>query len=186
MERWERERILGEWGVRDGSTRDQLERRTLEEELAGHPGVGQPLRRRIRNFRPDVDRYVASLGGPLPYMERLREIDEQTRLHEERLEREWQALAVECGRDGEEFARRWEQLAERWCFTEVNDLIERHNHYFPAETRLPMDPKTGDFVLVAGQPYRKRALDAAWVLERFEPRAAAFSDKRYSMGPQAT
>jgi hypothetical protein len=32
-----------------------------------------------------------------------------------------------------------------------------------------MDPKTGDFVLLDGRPYRRRPLDAAWVLERFPP-----------------
>jgi hypothetical protein len=170
VERWERERILGEWGIRDGNARDQLVRRRLEEDVAGHPGAGRPLRRRLRNFRPDVDRYVASLGGPLPYMERLRDIDVQTRAHEERLEREWRALAAECGRDEEEFARRWTRVAARWSFAEVNALIDRHNRYFPAESRLPMDPKTGDFVLIGGRPYRKRLLDAAWILERFPPR----------------
>jgi hypothetical protein len=30
-----------------------------------------------------------------------------------------------------------------------------------------MDPKTGDYVLVAGKPYRLDELDAAWALERF-------------------
>jgi hypothetical protein len=37
------------------------------------------------------------------------------------------------------------------------------------EARLPMDPRTGDFVKVDGKPYRRRPLDAAWVLERFPP-----------------
>ena len=36
-----------------------------------------------------------------------------------------------------------------------------------------MDPRTRDFVLVGGKPYRIRPLDAAWVLERFPPHRAA-------------
>jgi hypothetical protein len=32
-----------------------------------------------------------------------------------------------------------------------------------------MDPRTGDFVLVAGRTYRKQPLGTAWVLERFPP-----------------
>ena len=175
MERWERERILGEWGVRDGSATDRLVHRKLEEDLEGHPDKGRPLRSRLRNFPVDADRYVASLGGPLPYMQRLRDIDDQVCAHEERLERAREELLRQCGADHAAFARRWRDLAARWSFAEVNDLIDRHNRYFPAESRLPMDPKTGDFVLVGGRPYRKRALDAAWVLERFPPerRAAA-------------
>ena len=30
-----------------------------------------------------------------------------------------------------------------------------------------MDPRTGDFVLVGGMPYRRPLLDAEWVLRRF-------------------
>jgi hypothetical protein len=59
-----------------------------------------------------------------------------------------------------------------WDFGEVNDLIERHNRWYPAEARLPMDPRTGDYALVNGRSYRRPPLDAAWALERFASRAA--------------
>lgn len=49
----------------------------------------------------------------------------------------------------------------------MNDLIEKHNAYYPVEARLPMDPRTGDFVLVGGAPYRLRPLDESWALSRF-------------------
>jgi hypothetical protein len=48
-------------------------------------------------------------------------------------------------------------------------LIEEHNRWYPMEARLPMDPRSRDFALVNGRPYRRRPLDAAWVLERFPP-----------------
>jgi hypothetical protein len=169
VRRWERERILGDWGVRDGTARDGIERRLLEEDLEGSPLAGRRLRSRLRNFRPSVDRYVASLGGPLPYMVRLREIERETEDHVRRLEEARLELAAECGGDATRFARRWSALAERWSFAAVNDLIDRHNRYYPAEARLPMDPRTGDFIPVAGRPYRRRPLDADWVLERFPP-----------------
>ena len=54
-------------------------------------------------------------------------------------------------------------------FAEVNDLIERHNRWYPIEARLAMDPKTGDYALVNGRDYRLDPLDAEWVLERFPP-----------------
>ena len=176
MHRLEREAILGEWGVREGSARDVLERRRLERDLQASDAEARAVSRRLRNFRPAVDRYVASLGGPLPYMVRLREIHEETLAHERRLEEAWLELAADVRGDADVFARRWRALAARWNFTAVNELIERHNRYYPAESNLPMDPTTGDFVLVAGKPYRKRPLDARWVLERFPPvltRAAA-------------
>ena len=49
----------------------------------------------------------------------------------------------------------------------MNDLIERHNRHYPAESRLPMNPRTGDFVLINGRPYTREPLDVAWILERF-------------------
>lgn len=169
VERWERERILGEWGVRDGSALDRLQRQRVEENVEGGGLGGRPLRRRLRNFRPDVGHYVTSLGGPLPYMQRLRRIAEETQAHEERLAAAWAKLAEASDGDAAGFERRWRRIATRWSFAEVNDLIELHNRYYPAESRLPMDPKTGDFVPVAGRPYRKRPLDAEWILERFPP-----------------
>ena len=58
-------------------------------------------------------------------------------------------------------------VAERWNFGEVNDLIERHNRWYPIEARLAMDPRSRDFVKVGGRDYRREPLDADWILERF-------------------
>jgi hypothetical protein len=120
-----------------------------------------------------VDAYVASLGGPLPYMVRLREIERQTEAVEQELERRWRELARECAGDPAVFARRWRREAGRLDFGEVNDLIARHNRWYPAEARLPMDVRRRDYVLVNGEPYTRRPLDAAWALERFPAELAA-------------
>ena len=97
-------------------------------------------------------------------MARLREIAALTAAHEEALAEAHETIGGDPGA--------WAALVERWDFTEVNDLIERHNRWYPAESRLPMDPRTGDYVLVNGRSYRYRPLDAAWVRERFPSRAA--------------
>ena len=173
MDERERKRILGQWGVRAENARERRERRVLERDLAGAPYRDRPVRPRAHPFGPSPESYVASLGGPLPYMVRLREIEAGTAAHERELERAWRDLAGECGRDAHAFARRWCRLAERWNFTEVNDLIERHNRYYPAEARLPMDVRRRDYALVNGEPYWKRRLDRDWVLERFPPVLAA-------------
>jgi hypothetical protein len=166
VDRRERERIMREGGVRDSSTIERADARRLAEDLETSPLRGKPLRRRLRNFRPGVDNYVASLGGPLPYMQRLRELERATERHEARLAEARDELAAAYP-EPTEFARRWRVAAERWAFDDVNDLIERHNRYFPIESRLPMDPRTGDFVLLAGERYERRPLNADWILERF-------------------
>ena len=134
--------------------------------------MGRPLRRRLRNFRPDPHTYLSALGGPLPWMVRLREIDRLVGEHERLLEEAWRELSDALAGRPEELARRWLALARNWRFDETNALVERHNRNYPAEARLPMDPRTGDFVLVNGKPYRREPLDERWILERFPARVA--------------
>ena len=133
--------------MHEGTPRTQAADRLLHEDLSDSPLKGRPLRRAWRNFRPDVASHVGALGGPLPYMQRLREIDRLTDEHERELADTWLALANEVS-DPAEFARAWRTVAARRRFDEVNDLIERHNRFFPIEARLPMDPRTGDFVRI--------------------------------------
>src|SRR6266536_1162943 len=155
------EEIIGEWGVRDVTPPSARERARLEGDRDLNPLIGKPLRRRIRNFSPEADNYLASLGGPLPYMQRLRQIEAET-------ERQL-ALLAEAYEEHRRDPDALRALAERWDFGEVNTLIEKHNRWYPAESRLPMDPRTRDFVKVGGKPYRHDPLDAAWILERFPP-----------------
>jgi len=76
-------------------------------------------------------------------------------------------LLVAADGDRSRFASEWRALAETWDFGDVNALIESHNRHYPAESRLPMNPRTGDFVLVNGRPYTREPIGAAWILDRF-------------------
>jgi hypothetical protein len=153
------EQILGEWGVRDVTPPSQRERERLERDRDVNPLVGKPLRRRLRNFRPEADTYLASFGGPLPYMQRLRQIEADTERHLERL--------AEAYAEQRSDPDRWLKTLARWDFEDVNELIERHNRWYPLEARLAMDPKTRDYVRVGGRPYWREPLTAAWALELF-------------------
>jgi hypothetical protein len=159
VRRRERERILRQGVVLPETPRDRRNLEGLEADLRDSPLRGRELQLRLRNFRPDAGSYLASLGGPLPYMARLREIDALTTEHELALAAAHELLGTD--------ADAWAVVARGWDFGEVNELIDRHNRWYPAESRLPMDPRTGDYALVNGRSYRRRPLDAAWVLERF-------------------
>jgi hypothetical protein len=98
-------------------------------------------------------------------MIRLREIEEMIAAHEHALEAERERVAAAV--PPEAFASAWRAAAEAWGFDEVNDLVDRHNRWYPVESRLPMDPRRGDFVLVNGRDYRLQPLDAEWILTRF-------------------
>jgi hypothetical protein len=162
----ELKQIMSQGAIRPETPRDREERRVLQEELDTSPIKGQPLRQRYRNFRPDADAAIRALGGPTIWMRRLRAIEDEIDRHEELLEAAWHEVAAEA-RDAAEFAEVWRATAEQWSFAEVNELIDRHNANFPAEARLPMDPRTRDFVKVNGRPYQREPLDAAWILARW-------------------
>ena len=167
MDRWERKRVLGQWGVREENGRERVERELLERELEGEPFRNRRVRSRPNHFRLSAEGYALSRGGPLPYMVRLREIEAETRAHEEALATAWRELAEVCAGDPDRFQRRWRRRAARWDFGAVNELIERHNRFFPIESRLPMDVRRRDYALVNGRPYRLDLLGAGWILELF-------------------
>jgi hypothetical protein len=171
----ERRRLLGQWGPRENTPGGRREREVLERDLEGAPFRGRRVRLRPQPLGPSPEAYVASLGGPLPYMVRLREIEAETARHEAKLRAAWLELAEECAGDDAAFARRWRRAAERQRFDALNELIERHNRFYPAESRLPMDPRRRDFALVNGEHYRRRPLDASWVLDRFPPSLSSYS-----------
>ena len=165
MRQEERELLLREDAPRVQTARERRQLEGLDEDLRSSPLRGKPLPLRLRNFRPDAEGYLASLGGPLPYMVRLREIEALIAAHERALSAVRDRLASKAL--PEEFSEAWREVAARWRFDEVNDLIDRHNRWYPVESRLPMDPRRGDFALVNGRDYRLRPLDVDWVLGRY-------------------
>jgi hypothetical protein len=181
VQRRERERIMGQQRWSGETPRDARERRALERDLEYNALRGRPLRHRLRNATPLAETYLVSLGGPLPYMQRLRMIEDEVDEHERRLADAWRELADESDGDSARFADRWRKVAGRWSFYAVNELIEKHNRYFPVEARLPMDPRTGDYVRIGGQRYDREPLDAAWVLESFPP---SLDEARAAEGPR--
>ncbi len=166
MDRRERLAIMSEGAIRKDDPRVRAQGDRLADEIDGSPLKGRRIRQRLKNFATGADNYVASMGGPLPWMQRRRMIEDETTLHERRLALARRDVAETCGSE-EEFARRWGATAARWSFHAVNELIEKHNRNFPAESRLPMDPRTGDFVRLNGKPYRLEPLDSDWILRLF-------------------
>ena len=167
MEKAERDAILRQGVVLPETPRQRRELAALAEDLETITLKGKPLPVRARAFRPTAEAYLVATRGPLPYMLRLRELEQRTADLESSLGDAWEALRRECRDDGDRFRREWTSRVAELRFDDLNDLIDRHNRWYPAESRLPMDPRTGDYALVNGRDYRLEQLDADWVLERF-------------------
>jgi hypothetical protein len=145
--------------------RNPIERR-IRNSLEDDVGHGKPLSRRTRQTKRTVEAYLAA--GVMPrYMERLAEIDSSLKIQRTRLERAHQTLMEACGDDREAFARQWHARVHAWPFDRLNTLIREHNEWYPIESGLPLDPRTGDYVRRAGRSYRREEIGPAWALELF-------------------
>ena len=154
------------------SSDSSLDERTTVERLLGKDldesdGVGRPLTRRARHAQRSVEAYLKAGGRP-QWMERVMEIDRRIAAERRRHEAAYAELRAECGRDDRTFAVRWTERARAFPFDrDLNELIGRHNEWYPIERDLPMDLRTRDYVLVNGRSYRRPVLDADWLLSEF-------------------
>lgn len=122
-------------------------------------------RRSLRNTS-SVEQYLQA--GVVPrFIERARQIEDGTRRHRQRLERAYEWTRAQHGDDPQQFSARWRAIAERWRFDDVNELIEEHNRWYPAERRLPLNPRTGDYLTIGNRDWRRTPLDATWILRQF-------------------
>jgi hypothetical protein len=86
-----------------------------------------------------AERLRAAAGGPPAYMRRLREIEDLTVAIARALgDRRVQAISM--GKDPEVFAR---SNAPRRAIARLEELVARHNRFYPIEANLPIDPRTG-------------------------------------------
>jgi len=144
---------------------------------SGRARGGHPLQRAPRAAAAAPPPQLPSRSGRIPVRPgraaalhgAARTITELTQEHERRLAARWRELAG--AGSTRRRSRRLEGRVETWSFDEVNDLIDRHNRFYPAESRLPMDPRTGDYALVGGEDYRRRRLDAQWGARALSGRA---------------
>ena len=130
--------------------------------------MSAPLSRRSRQTQRTIEGYLAT-GGPPRWMERLMTVENGIHREQRRLGARYAALREELAEDAEAFAARWRSIAQAQRFDDLNDLIRRHNAYYPIERDLPMNPRTGEYVLVHGRSFKRPELGPAWVLEHFPP-----------------
>ena len=128
--------------------------------------TGRKLSNDVLRYERSVDSYLKAGVRPR-WMERLIEIERGTRRARNELERLYGELREAFEGDRGAFAARWRAVAEQWDFEEINELVRVHNEWYPVERDLPIDPRTGEYVLITGRSYRREELGPAWVLARF-------------------
>ena len=140
--------------------------KVIRSSFVDDTGVGTPLSERSRTRARTLESYLR--GEMLPrFIQRLADIERQTREHQPALREVHERLRQEHAGDAAGFERAWRTVAAEWDFTATNALIDEHNEWYPVERDLPMNPRTRDYVLVNGHSYRREPLGPQWVLDRF-------------------
>jgi hypothetical protein len=142
--------------------------RVVARSLDGEDRKGRAIPTEELHRERTVENYLR--GAVMPrWMERLKDIESGTRMHVRALAADHAFLREQHAGDPEGFARVWRERVEQRSFDDVNDLVKDHNEWFPVERQLPMDPRTGEYVKVAGRPYTREPLTVEWALARFPP-----------------
>ena len=102
-----------------------------------------------RNFTLTLEERVRALGGPPAYMRRKRAIED---LEESLLARV--RARIDAGMDAASIARDAERDGTTRDITRLNELIAKHNRYYPMEANLPYSAKTGQML--------ERPFDKPW------------------------
>ncbi|HTN25095.1 MAG TPA: hypothetical protein VL120_13975 [Solirubrobacteraceae bacterium] len=149
----------------DDEQRSPVER-MVGQDLDEESGVGRPLSDRARQTQRSIEAYLKAGVRPR-WMERVVDVDAGIIYARNRLGEAYRALQEECAGDPALFAQCWRDVANTWDFEELNELIAQHNEWYPIERDLPLNPRTGDYVRIAGRSYRRPVLGPEWVLEQY-------------------
>src|SRR3954462_11561503 len=140
--------------------------RRVARSLDGEDRRGRAIPTEELHRERSVENYLR--GAVMPrWMERLRDIETGMRRHRSALAADYAYLREQCGDDRALFALEGRELVHRRSFANVNALVRDHNEWSPVERQLPMDPRTGEYVLIAGRPYTREELTPAWALAQF-------------------
>ncbi len=149
----------------DAEDRRSPAEKVVAGSLIDRTGVGKPLSERTLQRQRSVESYLR--GEAIPrYMQRAAEIERGLREQQRRLRAVHARIARECG--PEEAAAAWEERVRTWDFEPLNALIRQHNEWYPVERDLPMDPRTGDYVLVHGRSHRRELVGPGWARAQVE------------------
>lgn len=161
----------------------------LGDQLASHQFdscvAGKPLKIPQVNFTIPLEKKIQALSGPPYFAVRARRIEHMTDQLIEKLTAKYSNMIEKFGSRPNVFARKWKELIEGWPLDRLNDLIEKHNKYFPIEANLPIDPRSEALMFgsAAWQPKEKITVES---LRNDSPRIYLLTPLRNQLSPTAS
>jgi len=147
--------------------------RILCKQLASHKFnkdiTGKPLEFPQVNFTIPLEKKIQALSGPPYYMVRARRIENMIDQLMEDLTAVYKNMIGKWGGRPALFTRKWKKLIDDWPLDRLNDLIEKHNMYYPIEADLRMDPRSGAPMMGSALWEPREKVTVNNLLERFPP-----------------
>ena len=160
-------------GSRDGLSRRRARERWITEKIESFeiPGdlSGKPLKIPNRNFKIPLEERIQSRFGPPGFAVRARRIESAVQKLMRDLEEEYAELSNRLQKKPVEFSTRWTESVKSVDLDEINDLIEKHNKYYPLEAGLRQDPETGVYYMGSSPWKPQERLTPEKILKMFPP-----------------
>lgn len=133
--------------ISKNNARDRMIREKLESHTFSDKRIGKPLNIVSVNFTVPLEKTIMSYAGIPEYMQRAKLVEEKIAKIKSDLKLYYDKLKKKEGNNHIKFNRSWKKMLESYNFQEVNELINKHNLFYPQEANLRMDFDTGEYLL---------------------------------------
>jgi hypothetical protein len=155
-------------GVNHATSRREAETDALLRESIRAAGLeGKPLHLRSTPFTQDPGAVLGGMLGPPAWALRLKQIHDQREALTATLRAAWPEHARRFQGRPAEFADRWRTFVRKLDLATLNNLIAKHNDYYPIEARLRILYPTNKYYVPAGIEWPQRELTVEAILEEY-------------------
>ena len=120
------------------------------------------------NFHVPLEERIRAAAGIPAYIRRLRRIEDLTEALVQALDEIFEGELYATQGDEQTAWQAVRNQVQHLDLELLNDLIARHNEYYPIEANLPVEPATGKF-LYLGKPWKPlEPMSAEQLYRRFE------------------
>ena len=119
------------------------------------------------NFDVPLEQQMRAKIGPPSYAVRAKYLEDMTDKLMDDLARQYRQVAESCRQHPAKFKKIWTAIVETIDLSDLNQLVNEHNTFYPIEANLQADPETGQIMMGATPWKPKKKLSAEGLLARF-------------------
>ncbi len=156
-------------GFIDRISKNNAKERMIGEKLESYnfsdKVKGKPLNIVSANFTVSLENKIMACAGIPEYIQRAKLVEEKITKIKADLKIRYDKLEKKLGNNHARFNKSWESILKSYNFQEVNELIEKHNMFYPLEANLRMDFDSSEYLLGSNIWEKTPLLSASLILE---------------------